>query len=405
MAGATNRDDRGCSACHQAAAAGLAGWTEAALRSDPGPLDFGKLCAEAPANMSGIQKGCLNCHQNHDLHQPNIESHPSCITCHREHHGRIALARFEGARCVDCHSDALAMLAAAAKGKDMPSAQFDRPVATNLVLFKLPRPARGYTQPFISFWNGHPDFQLKRDQARETNTLRFDHQLHLGDTVRRAGGANLRCEECHQIDVSGNFRQKVSYEVHCRECHAVQFDKRNPDLIVPHGDPSAVHAFIHSLRTQYTDLAARHRGLRDEGAVRRFVEQQEQSLLQEFGSLPAIEEKIFFSAIRGSPAGRPGGVEGKGAPVFNGCAYCHEVTAAGDAPPRITPPIIPDRWLFHSPFDHRQHTAVSCAQCHAAANSRDTADVLMPGIASCTGCHRPEGGARHDCLTCHRYHR
>jgi len=405
MAGATNLDDQGCRGCHRAATAGLAGWTESALRSDPGPFDFKALASAAPANMSGIQKECLHCHAGHDLHQPNIAKHPSCISCHQEHRGRTALARFDGTRCVECHGDARAMQAAAELGKSIPPHHFDRPVATNLVLFRLPRPERGLTQPFRSFWSGHPDFQLKRDQMRETNTLRFNHQLHLGDSVRRGNGATLRCEECHQIDVSGNFRQKVSYLAHCRECHTGQFDTRNPDLTVPHGDPAGVRAFVHSLRKQYTDLAVQQRGLRAEGEVRRFVEQQEQALLQEFGSLQAIEERIFFQTKRGAPTGPIGARAGPGVAIFNGCADCHEVTPGFNAPPRVRPPVIPDRWLFHAPFDHRQHAAVNCAHCHAAAGSRDTADVLMPGIASCTSCHRPEGGARHDCLTCHQYHR
>ena len=46
-----------------------------------------------------------------------------------------------------------------------------------------------------------------------------------------------------------------------------------------------------------------------------------------------------------------------------------------------------------------------CAYCHEAIVSAADAPRApsIPGIASCRACHQ-EGGARHDCLTCHRYH-
>ena len=406
LAGAEGASGGECAVCHRVAASGLAALTQAALRSDPGPFDFEKLAAESAPNMTAIEEGCVKCHrQQREPHQPNVVDPPSCVVCHAEHRGRAALARTDAAHCVACHNDARSMLDAAVKGRTLPAHAFELPMPANVVQFKPPRTAAGYLHPFSSFWNGHPEFQIAREQRRETNTLRFNHQLHLGETVRLSGGSKLDCAYCHQPDGSGNFRQKLSYQAHCRECHEVQFDARNPELIVPHGDPAAVHAFIASLRTQYADLATR-RGIRDAAAARAFVEEQERALLQEFASPRAIEERVFLGtkrALTGAPAGV---AETKGVQLFNGCAYCHEVVpAVGDALPRVTKPVLPERWLFHSPFDHRQHAAVNCEQCHAASGSRDTADVLMPRIANCAECHRPAGGARSDCLACHQYHR
>ena len=61
---------------------------------------------------------------------------------------------------------------------------------------------------------------------------------------------------------------------------------------------------------------------------------------------------------------------------------------------------------------------MDCRQCHAAAYadapnpSRESKDVLVPQRDVCLKCHSPPsqsesaapGGARFDCVECHRYH-
>ena len=72
--------------------------------------------------------------------------------------------------------------------------------------------------------------------------------------------------------------------------------------------------------------------------------------------------------------------------------------------PVIPRPEIPARWLRHSIFDHATHRILSCAECHEGAlRSRQTYDVLLPGVAVCRTCHFP-GGARARCVDCHLYH-
>jgi predicted CXXCH cytochrome family protein len=70
----------------------------------------------------------------------------------------------------------------------------------------------------------------------------------------------------------------------------------------------------------------------------------------------------------------------------------------------VVPPRIPARWLPHSRFDHGAHRPVACTECHAAATSTETRDVLLPRVETCRECHLPEGGARSGCVECHRYH-
>jgi hypothetical protein len=72
-------------------------------------------------------------------------------------------------------------------------------------------------------------------------------------------------------------------------------------------------------------------------------------------------------------------------------------------------PTSPRRWFTHSQFNHDAHRAAGCIECHGQAlTSSETADVLMPDLATCVRCHHePQGsnhGVRADCQTCHTYH-
>jgi hypothetical protein len=123
------------------------------------------------------------------------------------------------------------------------------------------------------------------------------------------------------------------------------------------------------------------------------------------------------------------------------CLKCHEesliasdqsIMAARDPD---APPLIPARWLAHGIYDHAAHRDVDCRYCHAQAYAagnpelpgQDQNTVMISGIESCVGCHRPAetptpndllvgsepdpqfGGqslwASDRCTMCHRYHR
>jgi hypothetical protein len=95
-------------------------------------------------------------------------------------------------------------------------------------------------------------------------------------------------------------------------------------------------------------------------------------------------------------------------PLFAGCAQCHDVSPAQIGEPKITAPIIPDRWYVHAKFNHAVHAAIrTCEECHTQARtSEKTADILLPDRASCLECHSPapKGGVVSTCTTCHDYH-
>jgi predicted CXXCH cytochrome family protein len=65
------------------------------------------------------------------------------------------------------------------------------------------------------------------------------------------------------------------------------------------------------------------------------------------------------------------------------------------------------QWMTRAAFDHTPHLMLRCESCHAATESRATADVLMPNAATCATCHHSGNGGKGvsaACATCHRYH-
>jgi hypothetical protein len=387
-----------CAACHNAALNGPSQWIAASIAAEPGVLDLHKLAGKSKTEMTRIDNSCQTCHTHHNFHQPNVVRDHSCSACHREHQGSGRMAQPTDANCMSCHGDAAIMQASFEKGQKLPASAFDYRVELGRVLFKQPRPTRGYTQVFHSFAD-HPQFEIQAQNLKEANTLRFNHERHFQSDVTLKGSA-LDCAYCHKPDASGAYYQKISFEANCKACHTLQFDARNPDLTLPHGSPASVRAFLRSLPAQYTELAMR-RGITREGELNNFVTQQMQHIKERAVSGEDLERTVFFSTEKTVPSGQTG----ETAPTrLAGCARCHEVRANGDLVPVVTKPLIPDRWLVRGNFNHSKHHNVSCEQCHDVQHSRDTADINLPARAMCATCHTRAGGAPDSCATCHSYH-
>jgi hypothetical protein len=103
------------------------------------------------------------------------------------------------------------------------------------------------------------------------------------------------------------------------------------------------------------------------------------------------------------------------------CRKCHDVdrTRPPTVPPDLLRPQIPTIWLPGAKFNHSAHRAVSCGECHTKPTPLDPTRKLdereplnLPAITKCQECHASasgsnddsRGGARHDCVECHRYH-
>jgi hypothetical protein len=293
------------------------------------------------------------------------------------------------------------MAASGAKGRELNWTNFHRhPHPPQRVVFDLPRPPKGYTETFASFWNGHPEFQLERDPVRDPDVLKFNHRRHFAADIPLLGGKKLECNYCHQPDTEGRYNQRISFANHCQTCHSLQFDPKNPELTLPHGNTTAVRGFLRTLSAQYMDLAGR-RGMTGPNDITKFATAQMLQLRARVRSGEDFERQVFFVADPYKP--QPG-TEARVRASFYGCALCHEVQPMANRAPFIARPVFIDRWMPQAKIDHARHMMVKCDDCHHATQSRLTSDVLMPGIAACVTCHSPKGKVVAECVTCHSYH-
>jgi hypothetical protein len=367
------------------------------------PRRFGQVISDRLRHgipLQSLDAKCETCHDQHTLHQPNVVQNRACSACHQEHKGAASLQTVASLECAACHADAHVMQASGIKGAQLPASAFQiHPVRPMQVAFELPRPPRGFTNSFASFWSDHPDFQLKRDHARDPDVLRFNHQRHFASDVPPLNGQRLDCISCHKIDEEGLHMKRISFAANCQACHSLQFDPRNPELMLPHGDSNAVRAFLRTLSTQYAELAAK-RGLKS-NEIQAFVVQQLVRLRDAHRSIEDIERDVFFTTNPYKPQQTiPGQTRGS----FYGCAVCHEVKPTAVTGPLVTKPVLFDRWMPYANFNHAKHASVKCDDCHHATQSRETSDVLMPDKASCARCHSPQGKVVAECVTCHTYH-
>jgi hypothetical protein len=249
-------------------------------------------------------------------------------------------------------------------------------------------------------WNGHPEFQLVREQVRDPDVLRFNHERHFAADVPSLNGKKLDCNYCHKPDPDGRYYQRVTFAANCQACHSLQFDAKNPELTLPHGSATAVRAFLRTLPMQYTELAVK-KGIAKPNEIQTFVAKQMTQWRERVPSVEDLERQVFFAAGPYQPQGQS---EPGVRPSFYGCAFCHEVKPVANAAPVITKPILVDRWMPQAKFDHAKHAGVKCDDCHHATQSHETFDVLMPTKANCVTCHSPAGKVVTECTTCHTYH-
>ena len=387
----------------------------------------------ASDRIQKIDNRCEACHLNlskraHTFHEPNAIQY-RCSTCHEEHRGPGPMKLVTSSQCASCHGNATSMQTAAkTKVPDHWSGMQRHPQPAQRIVFnQLGRPAEGYTKVFSTFWDDHPEFQINVAKAadpqkiRDPNSfvapdgirdiLRFNHSRHFRGDIPAVDqtGKKLDCNYCHQLETEGRFMKRISFQAHCQTCHQLQFDLNNPDLTLPHGDPVAVLGFLRSVKTQYEDLA-RRKNITDPNKIRRFVEDQMKGLAAQYGSDDRkLLNSVFFEA---DPYKIRPGMNRPKAANFAGCAYCHQVAAATFGAPTIIKPVLVDRWMVLSDFDHAKHVAVKgvqCETCHAAARSSSkSSDILLPAKASCVKCHSPhaEPGLKTaaECITCHKYH-
>ncbi|HEX3889996.1 MAG TPA: cytochrome c3 family protein [Verrucomicrobiae bacterium] len=366
--------NQNCGACHVAGNSGPHGIVKAAMRANPGFFAIQQFMTASGGGVTAIDESCGKCHVAHDFHHPKA-TEISCTFCHAEHHGKMIAATTD-ANCDFCHSDAAKM--------------------------SFARTENNVPAVIHHFADDHPQFRFITEKLRDQDTLKFNHALHLtGATIPNLpGGAKLDCAFCHQPDAAGAFMKPVNFENNCRVCHSLQFDPATPQLTLPHGNAELVSAFLRSLPKQYSDLAAQENQL----DANDFVRKKLAGLRAQFGSGEDLEGQIFFSSAATGAGMQIGTLSGSARALFPGCALCHEVKNLSAGQPEITKPAMPEHWLVQAKFNHAKHTGISCATCHDAIHSRDTADILLPAKDTCATCHSPRGGVVDTCATCHTFH-
>jgi predicted CXXCH cytochrome family protein len=308
-----------------------------------------------------------------------------CTGCHKEHEG-ASVAGHRGAMpadaalCEGCHATLQSRLA-------------DTPLRN------------------VASWADHPQFRpaivlqptaagpaLRRQsidtRPRENSGLKFSHAQHLSQRngvaamaigLPRYAGA-LGCADCHTPDADTVGFAAITMAGACADCHSLAFDRDGDTLrTLPHGDPAQV---VGILRDFYLARPLRRRP----------------------GTGGGRQIAGFASA---APQPGPAGTARAIAAVFSrggACSGCHAVippSRPGALDFSIAPVNVQQRYLPRGRFLHGRHATQRCSDCHNAAAVNDSATLMLPGVATCRGCH---GNAKlaqpvaAKCDTCHGFH-
>lgn len=424
---------------------------------------FGSECARChlPEGKTGFflpaaDAGCINCHEGPTHNRREVFT-PACASCHLEHKGRVELAAMADQLCTQCHgrlqtTDGVTAFTKEIGGFVSGHPEFAVTVAAAGTATRVRLDDRARLRDNAQIQLNHAK-HLKAG-LRGLEDLRSTR----GSTGILPGreGPRLTCVYCHEPDERRSTIGPIAFDRHCGPaCHTLDFDARLPGLAVPHDAPSVVHAFLRGVFSDFFEgceavqrtpaaatPAARARcqalglvkrdGLPAEadperprgGRLGRRAEAEEPPPDAPRGARLAQRppaDDTPADAPRGRPGRRaeaevsPGPIETWTATQLRNaeslvfkqrCELCHTLVPGPDALPVVAPTAIPARWMPHARFDHGSHRPLACAECHRAAESTETTDVLLPSIETCAQCHRgtKPPTARSGCVECHVYH-
>jgi hypothetical protein len=316
----------------------------------------------------------------------------------------------------------------------------------------------------------HPDLSDSwKQRSADHRRIKFNHALHVAagltlqkdgakfvfgrlssaDRIRYGGAGEkqtgepvkLECASCHQPEPAenppatdhrvaetgpprpeGRYMAPIVYENHCAACHSLQFDEKRPEQLARHG--ILPRETLNDLRQLYMSEAAKD----DPELLRQFVPPRPMPGQPSPRTKPvigqAVDEKVLLAAkiLFGAAVEDKVRREQKLPQGRRGCVECHNLTpGAGPivnssslATLEMERPLMTPVWQTHAMFNHRNHRALACVECHpAASTSRENGDQpLLPGITTCVKCHAPAsswfgagpGGVSTACVECHRYH-
>jgi len=366
---------------------------------NPGPLDsahqfFGADCTKCHQKpfVTVRDSACLACHANTPAHADPVKfnlpqlGNAECRSCHQDHQGAAGLIRTDQRLCSDCHGDLKTRTHAVstlAEVRDFGSAHPQ---------FNIDLPA----------WNADGKFAPQRKviaaDLKEDSGLKFNHLKHLNPEGLSTpnGHRVLECANCHVADAGGAKMRPVKFETMCHDCHTLGFDTLAPAREVPHGKVAEV---IYMLNEYYAKIAL-------EGG---YVDAKSPVIVQERrrpGS-PPLSQQQQQEALAWARERTREVTES----LFTGraCTTCHKVTPPHDATDtwHVAPVRVSGVWYADAKFTHAKHATAKCEDCHAARQSQQASDLLIPGIENCRACHA--GAYAKDkvpttCIACHDYH-
>ncbi|HJS21100.1 MAG TPA: FHA domain-containing protein [Steroidobacteraceae bacterium] len=372
---------------------------------------------------------CLECHgtsvHRHVGVAANVEQLDStrCARCHAEHNEPATLVRPDAGLCVDCHGRLERVVeepGAATRVTD-----FAREHPEFRVSLLTPRSADGASN----------EWALQRETLgvtgfREQSRLEFPHDTHLDPKGIKApdGTVVMKCADCHVPEAGGKRMQPVRMEEHCQSCHRLDFEPADPARQVPHGTVTRVVQTLNEYYSArylegYPDPLAVARPDRRVGRPGVQLSPAERARLLAAASDKAwrvardlIERRTCQDChvveVAPHPDPLPKGARGTDGDALLPLPLAGE--GAGEGMPwRVLPVLLTTEWMPKAHFDHARHatTLSDCDSCHAARESHDAADVLMPRIAACRECHGGTGDTRtaenrvaSTCMLCHSFH-
>ncbi|MCC1497811.1 cytochrome c3 family protein [Alcanivorax sp. 1008] len=331
-------------------------------------------------------EACMDCHADTAVHVSEVHPDTSmfegerCASCHHEHNGEQRMVFDDQRFCSDCHGN-------------LEQRMSDAPAVERATDFHADHPDFR-----LSLLQWQPQSQSPRQAVdaslQESSHLTFDHATHLDPQGIKSDDGDwqvLNCGDCHQMTVGGVNMAPINMDQHCASCHALSFDLQDPQRVVPHGKPDQVLA---SLREYYAAQFVQNRaGAGDirasrPGGLNNLSELQREGLVWVENKSRAVAEDLFERRA---------------------CATCHEVERSAEDPAQwlVKPVRLNEEWFASSEFPHGRHTQSECIDCHAADQSAQAEDILMPDIAICQECHKGQQaneGLRSGCISCHSYH-
>ena len=345
-------------------------------------------------------QGCESCHDG-PIHHADQLFTPNCANCHEEHRGHSLLAATSNISCTQCHAN-----------------------------LHTAGAATHFAQSVTRFDGDHPEFAALRLGSGDPGTIKFNHAVHLKHNLRGPSGlVDLDCQDCHRpaaansalkygapaspetgsaplsayqpaiaekslppsMDYRRAYMTPIAYAKHCVACHGLQFDPHFQES-VPHDTPEVIHAF---LMKKFQGYIPSHLS---ELRVAAPVPERD---------LPQKPLPIAFRILSQQQWVDLKVAESEQLLWRKTCAQCHALSFVKQSPlPLVAYSNITKRWFQHAVFDHDTHKLLKCVECHSqATTSRDTSDVLIPGIKTCQTCHHAgSNSAESRCFECHTYH-